>query len=683
MHRRELRLAVFFLILAPAAMALGAEKAATEIQTLEEMVVTATGTEVPGKETATSTTVYLAPEMDLRQEPRVSSFLRDVPGATLSQTGSRGGTTSLLLRGGNNNMTLVLLNGFRLNETGGLFDFSKLTLDNVERLEVVRGPMSSLYGNDAMTGVVQLFTRKGSGPPRLTAASLWGAHAEGHSRNNLISEQRLSLMGSAGAFSYSLAYGRYDDTGILAFNNRFGSNVVNARFDLEPLKNLTFTLTQYYVDTYYGFPTFSGDRFDPKEKGGLGLDPDQNQKSRLLLVGLTTRCTPFPWWEHELQLGFLNTLLRYNNPANPKEVLFQDFDFFSRDQETQWTAHYRTNLVFGAKERLAGTTTLGVELRQARYEGWSRDWDWLTFSGYKESTTTAHRGSVTWYLQEQLAVRERFFLNLGASLEDNRAFQKLEFCPRASAALRFPETDTTLRAAGGRAVKAPSFLETNSLNPFFRGNPKLNPEKNVSWEVGADQWLWQGRLRAGLTYFENHFTDLIQYVQTGFTTGTFENIAAARTKGIEAYVQTKPYRGLTLRASYTYLTQFKVLDDGGITSINIITGKNLLRRPRQTVSFDLSYVRGPLELNFRGLYVGVREDRRPSSLPPYFAARERRGGYFTADLAASYTLVQNWHQVKSLKLTARALNLFDRDYEEVLGFSSPRFQILGGLRLEI
>ena len=653
------------------------------VQVLEEIVVTATGTEVPRKETATSTTVITAPQLEARQDPRVAGFLRDIPGATVSQSGSRGGTTSLLLRGGNSNMTLFLLNGFRLNETGGFFDLSRLTVDNLERLEVVRGPMSSLYGNDAMTGVVQLFTRKGSGPPRLTATSLWGAHAEGHGRNNLISEQRLSLTGSRRAFSYSVACGRYDDTGILALNNRFASNVVNSRFDLEPTPNLSFTLTQYYVDTYFGFPTFSGDRFDRRERGGLGLDPDQNQTSSLALFGLTTRYTPLPWWENELSLGFLQLISRYNNPANPAEVLFQNFDFFSRDQERQWTAHYRAHLRFGAKERLAATTTVGVEAREARFTGWSRDWDWLTFAGYQEQTTKAHRGGITWYLQEQLAVRERLFLTAGLSLEDNRAFRKLEICPRASAALRFPETDTTLRAAGGRAIKAPSFVETNSLNPFFRGNPELKPEKNVSWEVGLDQWLWQERVQAGITYFENHFTDLIQYVQTGWTSGTFLNVAAARTKGVELFLTAKPVQGLAARLSYTRLTEFKVLDDGGVTSINIISGKDLLRRPRQSLSFDLTYARGPLELNLHGLYVGAREDRRPSPLPPYFAARERRGGYFTADLAASYAMLRNWGQVRSLKLMVRALNLFDRDYEEVFGYSSPRFQILGGLRLEL
>jgi vitamin B12 transporter len=212
-------------------------------------------------------------------------------------------------------------------------------------------------------------------------------------------------------------------------------------------------------------------------------------------------------------LGFLNLDSRYNNPANPEYVTFQTTNYYSRDMEKQWTANYRSNFSFGSKERLASTTTLGVEVRHAQYKGWSYGWDWNVFD-YRGDMNKARRGSYTWYLQEQAGAWDRLFLTVGGSLEDNRAFQKLEFCPRASAALRFPETDTTLRAAGGKAVKAPSFTETNSLNPFFLGNPKLMPEKNVSWEVGFDQWLWQNRVQCGLTYFENHFTDLIQWTQT-------------------------------------------------------------------------------------------------------------------------------------------------------------------------
>ncbi|MFZ5451826.1 MAG: TonB-dependent receptor plug domain-containing protein [Thermodesulfobacteriota bacterium] len=660
----------------------GEEAAKQDVQILDEVVITATGTEVPLKETSTSTTVITKKQMEARQDPRVEEYLRDVPGAVIMQTGSRGGSTSLFLRGGNSNMNLIMLNGLRLNDTGGAFDFNKLTVDNVQRVEVVRGPMSSLYGNDAMTGVVNVITRQGRGPARLTATSLWGGHAEGHSQNNLISEQRVSLEGSWKKFSYSMAYGRYYDSGILPFNNRFGSNVVNSRFDLEPSDQLKFTLTNYYVDTYFGFPTSSGDRFDAKCFGGSGLDPHQNQKASTLLTGLSANYRPFSWWEHELLLGFLNLDSRYNNPADPYYVDYQTTDYYSRDLEKQWTANYRSNFIFGSKERLGSTTTLGVEMRHAQYKGWSYGYDYNIFD-YSVSMNKARRGSYTWYLQEQVAAWDRLFLTLGGSLEDNRSFQKLEFCPRASAALRFPETDTTLRAAGGKAVKAPSFTETNSLNPFYLGNPRLLPEKNVSWEVGFDQWLWQNRVQCGFTYFENKFTDLIQWTQTSWTSGTYNNIASARTKGVELYLLAKPWKGLTLRTAYTYLTQLKVLDDGGLVSINIITGQNLLRRPRQSWNFDINYVYGPLEVNFHGLYLGARADRRPSNDAPYYASRVNNGGFFTADLAAYYTIINKWGYVNRVQLMARGMNLFDKKYEEVFGYSSPRFQIIGGLRLEI
>ncbi len=652
------------------------------VQVLKEIAITATGTEVPMKENSSSTTIITQPQIEARQDARVEKFLQDVPGAIISQSGGRGGLTDLYIRGGNSNMNLVMLNGFRLNDTGGAFDFNKLTVDNINRIEVVRGPMSSLYGNDAMTGVINLFTRQGQGPARLTMTSLWGGHAEGHSPNNLVAEQRVNFEGAWRKFSYSMAYGRYDDSGILPINNRFASNVVNSRFDLEPSDKLKLTLINYYVDTYYGFPTSSGDRFDAKCFGGNGLDPDQNQKASTMLTGLTGKFWPVAWWENELKLGFLNLDSRYNNPANPWYVNFQTTNYFSRDMEKQWSLNYRSNFHFGSKETLASTTTAGVEMLHSQYKGWSNSWDW-NINQYRDSMNKARRGSFSWYLQEQVGLWNRLFLTGGGSLEDNRAFQKLEFCPRASAALRFPETDTTLRAAGGKAVKAPSFLETNSLNPFYLGNSQLKPEQNVSWEVGFDQWLWKDRVRGGLTYFENHFTDMIQWAQTSLTGGSYFNVAAARTKGFELYLQTKPFKGFSMRTAYTYLTQLKVLDDGDVVNIGIITGQNLLRRPRQSWNFDLNYVHGPLEVNFHGLYVGARADFRPSSFAPYYATRVTNGGFFTADLAAYYTVIQNWSHVKRLQLMLRATNLFDKNYEEVFGYSSPRFQIIGGLRLKI
>jgi vitamin B12 transporter len=652
------------------------------VQNVEQIVVTPTGTEVPIKNTSVSATTVNSQQIEARQATRVEQLLRDVPGIIASQNGGPGAQTSLFVRGGNSNMTQVLLNGFRLNDVGGFFDFSKLTTDNVERVEVVRGPMSSLYGNDAMTGVINVISRRGEGPPSLSLTTNWGGHAEGHNPRNLISEQRVSFQGSLDKFGYAVAYGNYYDNGILPFNNRYTDNVLNSRLDYAPVDQFNLTLTTLFIDTYFAYPTSSGDRFDAHAFGGSGLDPDQNSSANNLLMGLTANYKPWDWWQNELSLGYLNLNSRYNNKANPDQVLFQTYDFFSRDLEDQYSLNYRSNFIAGDKERPGSVTTLGLEARNERWKGWSHGWDWFVWQ-YTDDFTKASRGSFSYYLQEQLSFRDRFFLTLGGRLEDSTSFQKLEFTPRTSAALRFPETDTTLRAAGGRGIKAPSFVETNSLNPFFLGNAALKPEQNVSWEVGVDQWLYKDQVQGGLTYFENNFNDLIQYVQTSWTTGTYFNIAAAKTKGLEFYLTAKPFNGFTARTAYTYLTELKVTDDGGLVSLNIITGQNLLRRPRQTWSFDLNYVYQPFEINFNGLYVGARADRRPDNNAPYYALRVTNGGYFIANLAAYYTIASNVGYVKRLQLMARANNLFDKNYTEVFGYSSPRFNVIGGLRLEM
>lgn len=649
-----------------------------EVARLEQIVITPTGTEVGQRQTSVSVSTITLPEIEARQAVRVEEVLREVPGVVISQTGASGGLTSLFLRGGNSNMTQVLLNGFRLNDVGGGFDFSKLTTDNVARVEVVKGPMSSLYGSDAMTGVVNVISRQGEGRPSLTLTSNWGAHAEGHGKRNLISEQRLNFQGAWQQFAWSIGYGNYYDYGILPVNNRYTANVLNSRLDFTPLEKLTFTFTTLFLDKYFGFPTAGGgDRIDSKVFGGAGLDPDQNSTNNNLLLGLTVNYQGWEWWQHELSLGYLNLNSRYNNKANPDQVSFQTYDYFSRDLEDQYSLNYRSNFIFGDAARLGSTTTLGVELRNERWKGWAHSWDWGA-GRYADDFTKASRGSVSYYLQEQLAFYNRFFLTFGGRFEDNSSFDRVEFSPRASAALRFPETDTTLRAAGGRAIKAPSFYQTNSLNPFALGNPALKPEQNTSWEVGLDQW-YKDQVQFSLTYFENNFTDLIQYIYPSFF-----NIAKATSKGVELALTLRPQAlpGFTVRTAYTYLTDLRVLDAGRLVSLAVIPGQNLLRRPRQTWSFDLNYVAKTWEVNLNGLYVGPRSDLGYYPFP-VGTRRLCNGGYFIANLAGYYTIIDQWGMLKRVQLMARANNLFDKNYTEVFGYSSPRFNIIGGLRLEI
>lgn len=660
-------------------------KETKEAVVLEDVVITGTKTPVPVKESSLSSTVITAKEIEERQAFRAEEMVRSVPGVIISQSGSTGGATSLFLRGGNNNYTQVLYNGMRLNDTGGNFDWNILTVDNVERIEVIRGPMSALYGADAMTGVVQLQTKKGVGPPTLSFNGAWGAHSE---NGYFIGENRLSLTGSHGKFAYSLAYSRMDDYGILRTNNRFANNVVNGRFDYDPMENLSFTAYTWFVDSRFGVSTENGgDRFDTKAAGGPGLDPDQKNAKKDLLLGLKGNYWPYSWWENELTLSFSQWDRHFDDPYNPAESTFDALfgSFFSRDLERRYSLDYHANLRFGDRKQVDSVSTLGVAARSERFK--QRLNGAFPFFGLLfpfESSLKTNRSSTAFYYQQQLSFWERLFLTAGFRVEDNSTFDQVEFIPRASAAFRITETDTTIRAAGGRAIKEPTFLESFSRSQLSAANPDLKPETNTAWEVGVDQYLWKDKVKFSLTYFENHFSDLITFVPRTFPLlSSFENIGEVRTTGLELGVMARTPFGLTVGAAYTHLLQFTVLDDGGIGGLFFANGKHLLRRPRHAFSFDIDYSKPKYGIHVNSLFVGSRDDSRFTFTQPFnFAsARVGNGSFFIVNVAGYYTLMENWGYIKKVQLQTRINNLFDRDYEEVYGFSSPGFSILAGFRV--
>lgn len=645
---------------------------------LEPVVISATGTEVPTKESTQSVTVITEKEIQERQELRVQEMLRYVPGAIISQNGGRGGLSSLYLRGGENDHAQLLFNGIRLNDTGGAFDFSLLTTDNLQSIEVVRGPMSALYGADAMTGVVNLRTKKGVGIPTLTLSSGWGPHYE---NGRWVGEQRASLLGSYKSFAFSLGYSRVDDPGILPYNGSFYQNTLVSRLDFSLRDNLSLTHHTLWLNNRLGYPTeLSGDVFDPKARGGPGLDPNQNQRYNLLLQGLTLNYWPFSWWENEVTVGYTRREKTINDPYNPG---VSDFDLWygpyrSRDLESRFSLDYHSNFRFGSRNRMESISTLGFHYRDEQLKQWS--WAPLSFWQPPAQFFKTSRHALAFYAQEQLNLYNRLFLVGGLRVEDNTVFSRTEVIPRGSAALRFPKTDTTLRAAGGLAIKEPTFVESYSQSQTSMANPKLKPEKNVSWEVGVDQYLWESRVQLSGTYFENNFTDFITYVYNFPNPGRFENIGAVKVTGLELAARARPVTGLTLGLAYTNLLYFKVTDDGGFDNLFFKTGRPLLRRPYHSFAFVVDYVFDRVNLNLSGLYVGRRDDSRFAMAFPY-SRRVTNGDYFILNAAASYDLVRDWGHINKVQLWARLNNLTNRRYMEVYGYSSPRFSVMVGLRM--
>ncbi|MGH8488001.1 MAG: TonB-dependent receptor plug domain-containing protein, partial [Gammaproteobacteria bacterium] len=463
--------------------------AAEEPAELEPIIVTATRLETPVDQIPASVSVVEGGDIERAQVTDTLEVLRDIPGFTIVQTGSRGGTTDLFARGGNANFNQVLIDGVKVNEAGGRFDFSDLTTDGVGRIEIVRGPQSALYGSDAITSVIQLFTQRGEGP---LAARLGFA---GGSFETF--EEHAGISGGTDSYGYSLNVGRIDSDGILDINNRYGNTTVASRFDWRPIETLDLTTTVRYNDSRREIPTGNaGDRFEP-------LDPNGFQERERPIVGPRAIWNPFPWWRHALQLGYYHEDFGFEDPADAGV----DFGSFRSDTtQERLSADYNSSFFLPSFAGIAPTVTLGG---YGEAESFEQD-TLFQLPGFTSSDRADEtRDAGAFYSQMILDWQERVTLIAGFRLDQASTYGS-EVNPRAGLSYRVPGTETKLRASYGTGIKNPTFFENFGRTIFGKGDEGLDPERSESWEVGFDQPLAFGDYRAEVsaTYFSSDFEDL-------------------------------------------------------------------------------------------------------------------------------------------------------------------------------
>ncbi|MGD9348397.1 MAG: TonB-dependent receptor [Desulfobacterales bacterium] len=633
---------------------------------MDETVVTATRTETPVRELGVSTTVVTEAEIEERQAVDAQDVLRTVPGFNISRTGGRGGTTSLFPRGGENNFTKVLIDGVSVNLGGGDFNFGALQTTNFERVEIVRGPQSALYGSDAIGGVINFITKPGEGPPSLQASTANGTYLKGD--KNYIGEHSVSFTGGNEWIGASLAYARIDDNGYLDVNHDYWNNTFSGRVDTFPAEDLSFTLTGRYEDSKYKFPTGdAGDKFSP-------LDPNQNIERDDWVIGINAQYQMLSWLEHNALLGYHYNEEDYNDPQDP--VVDPFGAFFSETEETRWSIDYHFNVRYPETETLSSIFTAGFEYFDEDYDQKTRS----IFGAFDvKGSLQEDRNNWGWYAQQQLSLFDRLNLTAGARYEDNNKFGN-EFVPRGSVAYALPDTGTVLRAAAGKGFKTPTFTE-QFAEGFATGNPDLDPEKSYSWEVGVDQVLFNNKLVFGATYFYQTFDDLITFINRPDPEPDFENIQEAESRGIELMLLCTPGYGFTVGGNYTYLDT-EVTDDGGVGGFSspFEEGKDLLRRPNHTASGYINWAWQGFQIRLDGLYVGERDDLDFRTFP---ANRVTLDEYFLVDLATSYTFDLDDEYIKDFKIFAKVQNLFDEHYEEVFGFSPPDPSFRVGLAFKL
>jgi vitamin B12 transporter len=599
----------------------------------ESVIVSATRMPTPELQVASSVTVITADDIAARQQRSLPDILQDVPGLNIVRTGGPGGQTALFMRGTNSNHTKVLVDGIDVSDpssTNAGFDFAQFLTQDIEKVEVLRGPQSGLYGSDAIGGVINIITKSGQGPAQLAAA------VEGGSFETF--NQSASASGSVDGFHYNANLEHFHSGAtavtpldLLAPGERrnddyYDNKTASTKLGYDVVGNLDLGLVARYTDTHL--------RSTSDDFSSFPSFPAAAQ-SRFMTTEYYTRATAhlllFDGFL-EQTLGFAYTRKRTSDlePASP-----QILNTGSRGK-LDWQGALQFSpaqtLVLGAEH---ARDAIGDSLAAA---------DKID-SGYAELQSQWFAG---------------LFSALNARYDKNALFgSKVTY--RVAPTYVIAATGTKLKASVGSGFKAPTLSELyQDFPPFFFANPNLKPETSTGYDVGVEQPVAGGAARAGVTYFYNRMRNLITD-NADFT--SYANIGRAHSDGVESFAVYEPIKTLALRVDYTYT---QATDD--------VLNQELLRRPRHKASLNASWhATRAFSANATVLTVSSWIDgNRDFSIP-----RLTANGYTVVNLAANFDV--NSH----LSIFGRIDNLSDRHFQNPVGFLQPTLGAFAGVRAKL
>ncbi|MFQ5904094.1 MAG: TonB-dependent receptor plug domain-containing protein, partial [Candidatus Binatia bacterium] len=508
--------------------------------------------------------------------------------------------------------------------TTGAFDFAHLTTENVERIEILRGSGGTLYGSQAIGGVVHIITKTGKGKPEVSFSTEAG--------NGRTHRQVLALRGGTESLGYSLSASRLESAGFHRFNNNddYQNVATSGRLDLRVTDSALLRGVFHFRKTDLGL--FNNNNFTAGEG-----DPNAREN-------VTDYFFKFDWeqklsrtWDYRLS----GSQFKQHDKVTDDPDAVDSGRTRDRRRPTIVTTDFQTNY----RWQEWSTTTFGIEYKKRQ----------ATTTTRTATPIRRDQRNVAYYLQEQLRFfKDRLFLVGGVRLDDHQAFG-VEWSPSTSAAYLIPETGTKFKLGYAQGFKVPSMNEL--FDPDF-GNPSLGPE--TSWELsGGVEQRFLKRFVVGATYFHREVDDLIIFAPPSFQA---RNVNKVRLDGIELFGDVSLGQGLSLRTNYTFLE-------------NDTSSGRLLRRPRHRGNILLNYQQERFHINLNTNIVGSRDDVGVVS-----GEDIKEAGHVKVDLASSYTLPWKLLGVKGLSLHGKIENLFNKKYEEADGFLARPLNFLIGIR---
>lgn len=620
------------------------EKTAPQIH--HEITVTATRIDTPTTEVASSVTVITRQDIERSNKTTVIDILQDILGITLIQNGPMGAAASVHIRGGNAEHTLVMMDGVEMNDPitpSRSVDLAHYSLDHVERIEILRGPQSTLYGSDALSGVINIITKKGQGRPAIDFSAQGGSNGTfagstvlGGSTEKIFYSLGTSFIQSAGFSAANQAYeGNTEKDGYhnLTFSGRLGFRL---------LDNLEFDLIARRVETEIDIDNFGG---------AYGDDPNNLQTYDSLFIKGQTRLRL--WnnrWEQKLDLAYVDYDRTYQNPTDAAHPFDSEEAFY---KSTLLKVDWQHNLYL----HKINTLTFGVDIQreqgESRYESQGFWGPFLSLFPLQKATTTGL------YVQDQIRIGKHLFAALGTRLDTHSQFGS-SLTYRLAPAYLIEKTGTKIRGTLGTGFKSPSLYQLYAPGTFWGpiGNENLQPEKSTGWDIGFEQTIFKQKISFGVTYFFHSYKNLIDF---DFLSG-YINITEAEARGLELTFQAFLSDGFTLIANYTREEAF-----------DRETGEALLRRPKDHLQTNL-HLRLLKKANWvlSAVMVGKRDDIE------YVGFSSQRVAM------SSHTLLNasfSFEATSYAQVFFRLENILNNQYEMIKGFGTPGFSAYGGVHL--
>lgn len=614
------------------------------IYRLSEVIVSANRYPTPSYEIASSISVIDSLQIAQSNGTDFLDLIKNQYGLYIAQSGGPGQLAQMYMRGATPDQILVEVNGVKMNmpdDVNNSYDFSMIPLDNIQRIEILRGPQSTLYGSDAMAGVINIITRKGN------SSSKYFLNLEGGSLNTY--KGLFGISGRYGLAEYSLTLSKAKSQGISAADANLPGNAEpdgyqkynissSVGLNLSDILNLKF------------FAIFNKSNIDLDQFGGAyGDDPTYIYKHEQGAYRAEANINAFNnKWKQKLGFSYMRNLRTYNYDSTINNPASSSSSYQGNSYQVDWQNNLRllpNHLVtFGIEANSQSMSSIYF-YNSSFYEASVSDFP-------KQSLNT-----VSVYLQDQLNFGNVSFTTGGIRYDRKGKFGS-DFTFRITQAYLIKNTDTKIKATYGTGFKAPSLYDLYDPN---YGNPNLKSERSTGWEAGFEQYILDYKILLGADYFYNNISNLFGYDNNYKTI----NIEKVLTNGVEVYVKAYISNSLNLDANYTYTNVIDKTPNETIKNISY-----LLRRPKHSASLKMNYnFTKQASISYYINFVGSRYDEDFSFYP---AEKVELANYTLMNLAASYQLTN------FLRIYGTIKNITNKRYEEVFGYgTSGRTGYLG------